>query len=364
MNQILDHRLTRIRQELAARGDALLITSSENRYYASNFPSSAGFVLLTDQNCVLAVDFRYYEAAQKAKAQDRLPSDLQVVQLKGNLSELLNNYFADNPSVTLLYEDRRTTVSEFNHMRSELGSKFSLTPCGSLLDDCRAQKDALEVQCIEKAQSITDQTFLHALSLIDPSMTELELALEMEYFMRKQGAEDMAFDTICVSGANSALPHGVPSEKPLGKGFVTMDFGAKWGGYCSDMTRTVCIGPPDDEMRRVYQTVWNAQQAAFAVIAAGVTGNVVDKAARDVIDRAGYQGCFGHSTGHSVGLLIHEGPNFSPAEQRNIPLCAVVSVEPGIYLHGRFGVRIEDLVLVTNDGYRNLTASKKDLIIL
>ena len=193
--------------------------------------------------------------------------------------------------------------------------------------------------------------------------TERALALELEYFMFRNGADTKAFNTIAVSGKKSSLPHGVPEDIPVAQGFLTMDFGAKVGGYCSDMTRTVYIGKPSDEEIKVYNTVLAAQNAAFPVIHGGVLGKDVDKAARDVIEGAGYTGAFGHSLGHSLGMEVHERPNFSPSEQGVVPSGAVLSVEPGIYLEGKYGVRIEDIVFVTDEGCENLTHSSKELVV-
>ena len=194
-------------------------------------------------------------------------------------------------------------------------------------------------------------------------MTETETAAELEHYIRRRGGT-LAFDTICVSGINSSLPQGVPANVKLGKGFLTMDFGAAWNGYCSDMTRTVCIGQPTDEMKRVYDTVLEAQLTALDGIKAGVTGAQADSLARDVITDAGYGEFFGHSLGHSLGLEIHEAPNFSPSNELVIEAGTVMSVEPGIYIPGRFGVRIEDIVVLTEQGCEDLTRAPKELICL
>ena len=226
------------------------------------------------------------------------------------------------------------------------------------------QKDEDELSRIRAAQSITDAAFSHILGYLRPGVTETDIALELEFFMRKNGAESTAFPTICVSGKKSSLPHGVPENVPVSKGFLTMDFGAKYRGYCADMTRTVCIGEPTEKMRHVYRTVLDAQSDAFNAIFAGVSGCAVDKAARDRIEGAGYKGCFGHSTGHSLGIDIHEAPNFSANNTSPVPENAVLSVEPGVYLEGEFGVRIEDIVKISPEGFENFTKSPKDLIIL
>ena len=235
---------------------------------------------------------------------------------------------------------------------------------GSLIEYCRESKDEDEIANIKAAQKITDMAFSHILGFITPDVTETDVALELEWFMRKNGSEGTAFETICVSGTKSSLPHGKPENIKLGKGFLTMDFGARVNGYCSDMTRTVCIGTPTDEMRKIYDTVLEAQKKAINEICAGITGKRVDSAARDFIYSNGYKGCFGHSLGHSLGIDIHESPNFSPNCDAEIPQNAVLSVEPGIYIEGNFGVRIEDIVKISDFGYENLTESTKELIII
>ncbi|MFQ8599944.1 MAG: M24 family metallopeptidase [Oscillospiraceae bacterium] len=222
-----------------------------------------------------------------------------------------------------------------------------------------------EIQKIEQAQALTESTFSHILSVIRAGVTEREIALEMEFFMRRQGADGVSFDFIVVSGNNSSLPHGVPTGKAVEKGdFITMDFGALVDGYHSDMTRTIAVGCVDEEQRRVYDTVLRAQRAALSAIRAGMRCSDADRAAREVIDGAGYAGCFGHGLGHGVGVEIHEAPNLSPRSAEILEPGMVVTVEPGIYIENRYGVRIEDMVVVQKGGCRNLTASPKELIIL
>ena len=233
------------------------------------------------------------------------------------------------------------------------------------LNALRQIKSQDEIELIKKAQKITDDAFSHILNFIKSGVTEKEIALELEFFMRKSGSEGVAFDTIAVSGKNSSMPHGVPTDKPLEKGdFITMDFGAKWQGYCSDMTRTVALGKVTDKQRFVYDTVLKAQKAALDVIKAETICFDVDKAARDIIDNAGFKDCFGHGLGHSVGLYIHESPACNKRDMTPLKSGMIMTVEPGIYLENEFGVRIEDMVLVTENGYQNFTKSPKELIIL
>ena len=231
--------------------------------------------------------------------------------------------------------------------------------------ELRSIKDSYELECIRAAQKITDETFAYVLEHIRPGMTERALAALIEYQMRLRGADGPAFDTIAVSGKNTSLPHGVPSDKPIESGdFVTMDFGAKARGYCSDMTRTVAVGRPTEKMRQIYGIVLEANRRALAGVQTGMTGAACDALARGYIAQQGYGDRFGHGLGHSLGLEIHEEPRFSPACETVILPGTVVTVEPGIYLENEFGVRIEDMVWMTPDGPVNLTASPKELIVL
>ena len=240
-----------------------------------------------------------------------------------------------------------------------------LSDLDELVDALRAAKDDGEIALMTKAQEITDRAFSEILKFIQPGMTEQEIAAKLQYDMLRFGAEKMSFDPIVVSGPNGSLPHGIPSAKQVQQGeFITMDFGCKYGGYCSDMTRTVALGEPTGEMRKVYQTVLEAQLAGIAVTKAGVPGKSIDAAARKVIEDAGYGEYFGHGYGHSLGIEIHESPNANTREETLLPVGAVVSAEPGIYLPGKFGVRIEDVLVLKDGGCEDITRSPKDLIVL
>ena len=230
----------------------------------------------------------------------------------------------------------------------------------------RSVKTKWEVENIITAQRIAEKAFDDILDFIKVGATEKQIAATLEYKMMCYGAEKPAFDSVVVSGANSSMPHGVPSDKKIEKGdFITMDFGAMYNGYCSDMTRTVCVGFATDEMKTVYNTVLAAQKASEKLVAAGAEGYLVDKGAREVIENAGYGEYFGHATGHGIGLFVHERPTVSP-KIKNIKLKTgqIISNEPGIYLPKKFGVRIEDMLFVKKNGCKNLTNSPKDLIIL
>jgi Xaa-Pro aminopeptidase len=278
-------------------------------------------------------------------------------------NQLLNQAIEEFGVTKLGYEENYLTVSEF--MDYEKNLKAQLVPMHKEISGFRAVKEEYELERIRKAQRITDATFTEVLTRIEAGMTEKELAAELIYCLLKNGGEGLSFEPIVVSGPNTSLPHGVPGDRRLREGdFITMDFGAVYQGYCSDMTRTVALGYASDEMRRVYDTVLKAQLAGIAATKAGVTGKEIDAAARDVIAEAGYGAYFGHGYGHCIGMECHEMPACSPGGQRSMEVNMVSSAEPGIYLPGKFGVRIEDLVVIQADGCENLTQSPKNLIII
>ena len=358
-----DKRIEKLKEKLAS-DTALLVTDDVSRRYFSGFASSAGYMYISKNKSFLFLDFRYFEKAKLAQAQGKLSSDTEVCEIKLSRKETLEKLICEDKTVCLLYENCRMTCDAFEGLRKDLGGRVELSCANRLIESLRAVKDEYELSRIVEAQRITDLGFAYISRFIKRGMTENEIALELEFFMRKNGADGLAFNTICVSGKKASMPHGEPDETVVSDGFLTLDFGASFDGYCSDMTRTLCVGTPDADMKKIYDTVFAAQQAAFEKIHADVVGKTVDKAARDLIYSAGFEGCFGHSTGHSLGLEIHECPNFSPREESIIPCGAVLSVEPGIYIEGKCGVRIEDIVFLTENGYKNLTNSTKDIIIL
>ena len=268
---------------------------------------------------------------------------------------------------TVLTEEQALSCASFARY-TEMLKDFTLEGGASaMLTELRLIKDEGELETIARAQAITDAAFSHILTVLHPEMTEIEVALELEFFMRRNGAEDIAFSTIAVSGTNSARPHGVPRRCRLERGFLTMDFGAKADGYCSDMTRTVFLGRADAEEKKLYDTVLRAQTAALDALSEGASCRELDAVARNIIDGAGYKGLFGHSLGHGVGMFIHENPRLSSAAKPESVLKRghVVTVEPGIYVEGKYGCRIEDMVAISHDGsVRNFTKSKKELIEL
>lgn len=351
-------------EQLAARlpgeADAALILTPHNRRYLTRFPSSAGWLVVSRKGAWFMTDFRYIEAA---KRQVKGAQCRQIARVTDSLSAL----FAE-AGIKRVFVERGLTLEEFDFLKRNIsGVEWEEGPeLDEWLGTLRLYKTPEDLVSIRQAQELTEYGFERILPFIRAGRTEREIALELEFLVRRQGAEGTAFDFIVVSGPNSSLPHGVPGERALQPGdFVTMDFGAMVKGWRSDMTRTVAVGRVSDEQRLVYETVLKAQAACLSVLRAGLPCVEGDRAARDVIDGAGYAGCFGHGTGHGVGMDIHEEPRLSPSAGKAVLQAgSVVTVEPGIYLEGRFGVRIEDMVLITSDGCENLTHADKTLLCL
>ncbi len=353
--------ISRFQNELKS-GEAALIISSVNRRYLTSFLSSDGFLLVTSEFAELYLDSRYFEMAEKAKQRREIPENVELK--KTGVYARASELFAGKSDSVLLYENKRLYCSELEALEKRLPG-VKLAPLGDRLEALRAVKTKNELEKMQEAQNIAEKAFEHILNFINKNRTEKEIALELEFFMRRNGAENVSFDTICVSGKKSSMPHGRPDDILLtDNSFLTMDFGAVYDGYCSDMTRTVCVGKANDEMKEVYNTVLKAQLSAISAVKAGVAGKTVDNAARSIITDAGYGSFFGHSTGHGVGLEVHERPGFAPSSEACVVSGNVLSVEPGIYLPDKFGVRIEDVVCVTEDGHVNLTSAPKELIEL
>ncbi len=339
---------------------ALLVKSEVNRFYLTGFRSSDGFVLISRERAEFFTDSRYIEAARATVRH-------LAVSLSTDAMAHIREWLAAEGITTLYIEAGATTVKSLAALKQALGevTVSEEDTFDRLIADLRCVKTPAELNAMRQAQKMTDDTFAYITERLAVGRTEREIMLDMEYHMRRLGSEGVAFDFIVVSGKNSSLPHGHPTDKVVEHGdFVTMDFGAVVDGYRSDMTRTVAVGAASDEGRRVYNTVLAAQTAALAAIHAGAVCKDIDRVARDLIDNAGYKGCFGHGLGHSVGLDIHEMPALSPRCDTVLKAGTVMTVEPGIYLEGKFGVRIEDMVIVTEDGYENLTKSPKELLIL
>lgn len=337
--------------------DGVLVTSEKNQRYLTGLNYTDGYVVIGKEHAWLLADFRYIEVAKQAEGEE-----LTVILME-NRKLCLGNIFADNKISVLGYEDENMTCAKLEVFK-KLFPLVDFVPTGALIEKMREVKDAVEFENIKAAQRIAEKAFDRLLSLLSPDMTEREAALELDYGMIKFGAEKTAFDTICVSGTASSMPHGVPRDVKLERGFLTMDFGALYNGYCSDMTRTVVIGKADADMKKIYNTVLQAQLAGLEYIAAGKTGAECDKVARDIIYGAGYSGRFGHSLGHGVGMFIHEEPRLSYTFEHKLVPGNVVTVEPGIYIEGKYGVRIEDMIFITEQGNINLTECKKELIEL
>lgn len=350
-------RIEKIQQILPPKAAALCLTLPACRYL-TGFDYTDGAVLLTADAAYLLTDSRYIEAANEAV------SHMQCVscsRLFATLETLLHDEDIDT-----LYLQQSISLLELAAVKKLPVRVVIDDTLETALKNARLVKDETEIAYLKKAQAITEQGFDHILPFLKQGVTEREAALELEFFMRKNGADGVSFDFIVVSGANSSRPHGVPTDKLLENGdFVTMDFGALYNGYHADMTRTVAIGEITDKMRNVYETVLTAQKTALCGIRAGLSGRAADALARDVITAAGYGAFFGHGTGHGVGVEIHEAPRLSSlAPETPLPAGAVVTVEPGIYLLGEFGVRIEDMVVVRENGVENLTKAAKELLIL
>lgn len=356
----METKLQKVRAAMANEGiEALFVTDELNQRYLLGYPFTDGFLLILPDASYMVTDFRYYEEAQqKADPAFEIIMPSPRTAFVADLLEKAGVKVAGYETATLSVDAAKAMESAY--------PSVTFKSIGRMFSTLRAIKDETELAKMAKAQEITDAAFAHILKVMTPNMTEIEVALELEFFMRKNGAEALAFETISVSGAASALPHGKPRNVPLQKGFLTMDFGAAYDGYCSDMTRTVVIGRADDEIKRLYNTVLRAQTEAIAVIAAGMEAKAVDAVARNIIDSVeDYKGAFGHSLGHGVGLFIHESPGLSTAAKDVLlQVGHVVTVEPGIYLQGKYGCRIEDMVAVTENGCHNFTKSPKGLIEL
>ena len=338
--------------------DGLLLTSRYSRHYGAEFDIAEGAAIVTKAGCRYFTDSRYIESAENGIQ----GFEVKCVDKIGYV-KLINEAIADFGVTTLGYEENYLLAVELHNYEKNLNAK--LVPYNAAINGFRGTKEAWELELMRKAQAITDKAFAEVLPRLKAGMTELELQAELIYCMYKNGATGLAFDPIVVSGPNTSLPHGVACERVIQEGdFVTMDFGASYMGYCSDMTRTVAVGYATEEMKKVYYTVLEAQLAGLAISKAGVPGQDVDGAARKVITDAGYGEYFGHGYGHSLGLEVHESPSPNARNAEGMPVGAVASAEPGIYLPGKFGVRIEDTCVFLEDGIEILTKSPKELIIV
>ena len=353
-------RLQKFQEKLAPLAGAALVSSWQNQFYLSEFQYDDGYLVIFADAAYLLADFRYIEAAKKGAAEG-----FTVIHPEGTMNEAVKELLAKHGVDTLLIEEAVVTVAQKERLAAVLEGVSLVSGGSRLFTDMRLFKDERELAAMAAAQELTDAAFAHILTYLRRGVREIDVALELEFFMRKNGAEGLAFTTIAVSGTASALPHGVPRDVELESGFLTMDFGARYGGYCSDMTRTVVIGKADEDMKHLYNTVLKAQTAALAAAKGGIACKALDKVARDIINGAGYEGLFGHSLGHGIGIDVHESPRVAPraAEGELLLPGHVVSCEPGIYVEGKYGCRIEDMIAVNADGsIRNFTKSPKELI--
>ena len=338
--------------------DAMLVTSEPGEFYAVGFHGE-GAALITPDKTWYYTDSRYIEAAQSLIAGAEVILWTSDNTYRKQIAELVKTHSV----VKLGFEEEYMSVADHTAWTKDVEAEF--VPASSLLTDLRMVKDADELAAMKEAQRITDEALLEILNFIKPGLTESEVAARLTYIMARKGAERNSFDPIVACGANGSKPHAIPGPDVIQMGqFVTMDFGCKVGGYCSDMTRTVAVGQPTEEMELVYNTVLKAQLAGIATARAGVTGKEVHEAGAKVIADAGYGEYFGHGFGHSLGIEIHENPRFSSLWNKPIPAGALLSAEPGIYIPGKFGVRIEDVIMLTEDGCIDITHSPKQLIIL
>jgi Xaa-Pro aminopeptidase len=338
--------------------DGVIVYSSENRRYLSGFTGSTGFVVIGKVNMDFVTDFRYKEQAEiQCKGYN-------VVIHNNNLMRKLVEAINSAGIKRLGIEEDFMTVGFFEEIKMALPG-VKMLPAGNIFSKLRLRKDETEIENIRKAAAIADSGFKHLLSFIKPGMSEIEVASELEYYMKKKGASGISFDTIAASGVRSSLPHGIASEKIIERDeFLTLDFGCVYNGYCSDMTRTVFIGKASEKHRKIYEVVLKAQTEALKAIKPGVTGKYADKVARDIISNEGYGEYFGHGLGHGVGLAVHEDPKLSILGENILEAGMIVTDEPGIYIPGFGGVRIEDLVLITENGAEPLSKSPKELIEL
>ncbi|MFD3447776.1 Xaa-Pro dipeptidase [Microbacteriaceae bacterium 4G12] len=337
--------------------DGLLITSGYNRRYVTNFTGTAGVVLISKERALFITDFRYVEQAQKQAV------GYEIVQHTGLIVDEVANQVKALGIQKLGFEQDHLTYSVHKGYNEKIEAELVAT--SGLIEKLRLIKTDSEIKILKEAAQIADAAFTHILSFIRPGISELEVSNELEFFMRKQGAASSSFDIIVASGHRSALPHGVASEKLIEQGdFVTLDFGAYYKGYCSDITRTIAVGEPSPELKKIYDIVLESQLRGVNGIRTGITGREADALTRDYITEKGYGQYFGHSTGHGIGLEVHEGPSLAFRSDTVLEPGMVVTVEPGIYVPNLGGVRIEDDVLVTSEGNEVLTHSPKELIIL
>lgn len=340
--------------------DALFVTDPYNMRYVSGFRGGEGTLYISRTSRVLITDSRYTEAAEQE-------SDFTVIECNRNrnTTDILQEYLQKEQAVIVGYEDEAMLCKTFRTYQESLSSVKEWIPLGNAVTKLRCIKTDEEIGYLRKAEAIGDIAFAKILDVIKPGMTELEIQAELEYQLMKAGASGTSFDTIVASGIHSSMPHAIPSNKKVELGdFITMDFGCRYMGYCSDMTRTIVLGKANDKQKEIYQLVLKANCVTESFLHAGMVCREVDKIARDIITDGGYGSCFGHGLGHSVGLEIHEAPACNTKDTTVLKPNMIMTIEPGIYVPGFGGVRIEDMVVITKQGYENLSHSTKELIEL
>ncbi|WP_350344552.1 type II 3-dehydroquinate dehydratase [Proteinivorax tanatarense] len=336
--------------------DSMLITQPQNRQYITGFTGSSGYVLLTQQKDYFFTDFRYVEQAKEQI------ENFEIIKHGFQPLEEIFEYIKNADVNKIGFEEQFSTYHVYQRYK-ETFKGVELVPSGPLVEEIRKVKDKTEIEKMEKSIDIAVSAFEHILGFLKPGIKEIDVALELEFFMRKKGASGLAFDTIVASGHRSALPHGIASDKVLEQGdFVKMDFGCVFNGYCSDISRTVVLGKATDKQKKIYDTALKAQLAAIENIKSGVSGKKADDFARHIITEAGYGDKFGHGLGHGIGMVVHENPRVSPNSEDILKTGNVVTVEPGIYIPEYGGVRIEDMLVITEDGNKNLTKATKEFI--
>ncbi|MGI6076842.1 MAG: aminopeptidase P family protein [Fastidiosipilaceae bacterium] len=359
-NQLAERRAILYDQLLERNVSGLLLTSRENTRYLTGFTGTTSLTLISPEGSTILVDSRYIEQARNQCA----AADLEVTLIQQNRKTELYKLIEGLKTQTIGIEDKDLTVSQHKELMQGIAN-LKVEGLSDLLANNRVCKDEIELALLKRAVAISDEAWTELIPWIRIGMSEMEIAGRLEYLMRKKGASGPSFDTIIGSGYRSALPHGVASEKKIEEGdVIVMDFGCQYQGYCSDITRTVFVGHIDEEMGNIYDIVLAAHNKAKEGIKAGIAGKAADGIARAVIEEAGYGEYFGHSLGHGIGLLIHEAPNFSPSFEGSIPAGSVLSVEPGIYLPGKGGVRIEDIGVVTESGYVTFTQASQEKVVI
>jgi Xaa-Pro aminopeptidase len=351
-------RQHKVRQRLHQENlDALLVTSRPNIRYLTGFTGSSAQLLITESETLFITDSRYL-----AQAEQQITG--RVVKVEESYLKTVGETVQEARLKRVGFESAHVTHQQLNELFQQVDGTLMFMPASELVESLRVVKESEEVEAIRRAVRVTSDVFEGFIEEIKPGVRERDLASELEYRLRQRGAEKMSFDTIIASGERSALPHGVASDKRIDKGFVVCDFGIVLDGYCSDMTRTVYVGNPDGQARDIYDTVLSAQLNCEQQMRSGMESRAIDALTRDVIIARGYGQQYGHSTGHGVGLEVHEAPRLSKTANGVVPASAVVTVEPGVYLPGWGGVRIEDVVVVTETGCEVLTPTPKELIVL